>query len=213
MSQIQSSTDITGALSQTDLNAQDIQNIIDEFNKFQDQYTAGNIQQNQQSIIVFDDSTNRVLIGYQTVLQQWGLFVSKPGVDVTEATADQLVFNSEQDVFKIVSKVPISVSVVAPGAFYGQTVIPHGLDYTPSFQADQIFSNDLQALGSFTSTTNHSNPALVYGTVSTNLVLFAISELTVDATNVYLTLQMAPSVANGTYTVNGTAYLEQETFS
>lgn len=132
--QLQQTVDPTGALSQLDLNTQDISNIMDQFNTLQDNLTGGNITQNQQNIIVFDDTTNRVLIGYQTVLQQWGLFVSQPGVDVTMANADQLIFNSEQDVFKIIK----SGSAVIPACDIGNTTsvtIDHNLGFAPAFLA------------------------------------------------------------------------------
>lgn len=131
MSEIQLTTDLTGALSQTDLNTTDIQNIVDEFNKFQDQYSSGNIQQNQQNIIVFDDNTNRVLIGYQTVLQQWGLFVSQIGIDVTQATADQMLFSSSQNITGtgqvLVGSTDTFTTVTTP--------IAHGLPFTPKVTA------------------------------------------------------------------------------
>jgi len=205
-------TDLTGKMSQSDLNAQDISNIIDEINKIQDAQT-GHIQQTNLATIINDGTTNRILNGYQSVLDQWGLFVSKAGVDVTKATVDQLIFNSNQDIFKITKKVPISLSITTPGSYFGQTSIAHGLDYVPSFVTNHTFSNSLQALGSFTDTTNHSNPAFVYGTVGATLALLAICEVTVDINNIYLAMQLSPGVPNGTYSVNSTVYLEQETFS
>lgn len=129
---LEASIDPTGALSQLDLNTTDIGNIIDQFNQLQNQLNGGNITQNEQNIIVFDNTTNRVLIGYQTVLQAWGLFVSKVGIDVTAATASQLIFNSNQDTFKIVSSGSVSFAVgsLVPGASttsvvaHGQTGVP-----------------------------------------------------------------------------------------
>lgn len=119
--QLQQSIDPTGILSQLDLSQQDISNIIDQFNALQDQLNGGNITQNSQQQIVFDGTTNRVLVGYQQVLQAWGLFVSQIGIDVTQATADQLIFNSNQDVFKIIKSgiitLPQMASVVFPDEF------------------------------------------------------------------------------------------------
>jgi hypothetical protein len=135
--QLEASTDPTGALSTVDLNTQDISNLIDNFNQLQSQLQGGNITQNPQNIIVFDGTANRVLIGFQTVLQLWGLFVSLPGVDVTTATANQLLFNSNQDVFNIIDKIPSSIPQF--NTTYGGSetsggvllTVPHGQTFTP----------------------------------------------------------------------------------
>lgn len=142
---IQQTVDPTGILSQLDMHEQDISNIIDQFNQLQDQLNGGNITQNQQNIIVFDNTTNRVLIGYQQVLQQWGMFVSQPGIDVTTATAAQLIFNSQQDVFKVVQSgilVPSSdftTSDPGTGKWGSDSTtlvqVAHNLDFTPSLQS------------------------------------------------------------------------------
>lgn len=216
MTQVQSTTDITGQLSQTDLNAQDIQNIIDEFNKFQDQYTAGNIQQNQQSIIVFDDQTNRVLIGYQTVLEQWGLFVSKIGVDVTEATADQLVFNSNQNIFKIALEGGSTITVPDPFTL-GTTLtntIPHGLSIVPGVQG---YANIPAGAGGYIGQGQLTNlPTMLIGFSGTSFgEVVVYLQARVDATNLYLDVINASNHnitgVGGDYTFE--YYLLQETAS
>lgn len=196
MSEVQLTSDLTGALSQTDLNTQDIQNIVDEFNKFQDQYSSGNIQQNQQNIIVFDDNTNRVLIGYQTVLQQWGLFVSQIGVDVTQATADQLVFNSNQDIFKIVDKIPTTIPSFAIGSGQVNTVlfpVPHGQSFVPI--CDVFVSGGLLDFSTSTILTSSFIPLPVYASAGAAGYVFNSASTTAysldimyiaDDTNVYI---------------------------
>lgn len=134
---LEQSIDPTGAQSNLELQQQDISNLIDNYNQLQNQLNGGNITQNEQNLIVFDNTTNRVLIGYQTVLQTWGMFVSQPGVDVTQATASQLIFNSNQDVFKVVASGTLTIP--SPGAQTsfadGVSVasIAHGLGYVPAF--------------------------------------------------------------------------------
>ncbi len=69
--------------------------------------------------------------------QLWGLKVAKPGVDVTTATDSQLVFNSQQNVFKIVKEgtVPILISYVhdvsRPDLAYSYGTVQHSLGFTP----------------------------------------------------------------------------------
>lgn len=90
-------------------------------------------------ILVKDSSNTRVIMGrIGTGVNDYGLKVSRSGVDVTTATNDQLVFNSSQDVFKIVQTGTI---VLSQGAFtgtagtyqefFGSASQLHGLSYTP----------------------------------------------------------------------------------
>lgn len=209
---LQQTVDPTGALSELDLHDQDISNIIDQFNQLQDQLNGGNITQNQQNIIVFDNTTNRVLIGYQQVLQQWGLFVSQPGVDVTTATADQLIFNSEQDTFKIVKIIDLSLSVtISPDNTPGYSIVsePHGLTYIPAYLAYITLDPTVAADGA--STTGHIvSPAMTYGTLAGNVSIFSISTVSADATNVYFDTEMGKSYLSGTYNFSAQVYLLQE---
>lgn len=184
---------------------------MDQFNTLQDNLTGGNITQNQQNIIVFDDTTNRVLIGYQTVLQQWGLFVSQPGVDVTMANADQLIFNSEQDTFKIVKIVPVDLSFTlsASAGTFGLVQVPHNLTFTPAYDAyitiDPVFAS-LTDVG----TVNITNPFTIFGLSGTTMQPEVYGSVTVDDTNI--NFEIITRVV-GTDTLNNSAlvYLLQET--
>ncbi len=68
--------------------------------------------------------------------QLWGLKVAQPGIDVTTATDSQLIFNSQQNVFKIVKTATLSVTTtaVAVGSSGSDSVsYTHNLGYTPAF--------------------------------------------------------------------------------
>lgn len=69
-----------------------------------------------------------------------GLYVSKNGIDVTQATDSQLIFNTQQDVFKIVNKITTTIPSFAI-TFNGSNTtgstlltIPHGLSFIPLVQ-------------------------------------------------------------------------------
>jgi hypothetical protein len=62
-------------------------------------------------------------------------------------------------------------------------------------------------------TTKFANPAIVYGTVGSALSIFAVCDVEVDATNLYLSAQLSPSTSTGAYTFTATVYVLQESFS
>ncbi len=208
--------DLTGTLNGMDLLNMGVKDIIDEFNRLQDGLSGGNIRQNRQNIVVFDDTTNRVLIGYNTQLQLWGLFVSKPGIDVLTATADQLIFNSNQDTFKIVKIVPISLTYAhtSPASEYHQTSVAHGLSYVPAFLAFNTIDPGLITWwGLSPAVASRPNPSLLPGSAGGFAVFVCFAEVTVDATKVYLSVQTGGFEPTATYVFSATAYLLQETFT
>lgn len=214
MGQLQQVNDPTNALSQVGLNNQDISNLIDEFNRLNDSLTGGNIRQNSQNIIVFDNTTNRVLIGYQTVLQAWGMFVSKPGVDVTSATADQLIFNSNQNIFKIATKIPLTLtySHTNPNSEFRTTSVAHGLTYLPGFLAFNTLDPYFAGLTTGV-TASKPNPTSIVGAVAGQVISVMYMEASIDATNVYLIVQTGGGEPTASYTFSSNIYLLQETFS
>jgi len=64
-----------------------------------------------------------------------GFFVAESGVDVRNATDTQLIFNSQQNIFKIVSSGTITVVVADPLASdaTSSASVAHGLNITPAF--------------------------------------------------------------------------------
>lgn len=106
---------------------------------------SANIQSDPsgQRMVVNDNSFNRVAFGrIGTGVNDWGMKVSKPGIAVDTATNDQLIFNSSQNVFKIVSSGTLtspSLTVANPGAQYGSgtasAAVTHNLGYIPAVLA------------------------------------------------------------------------------
>lgn len=77
-----------------------------------------------------------VLLGKRTSTtpSQQGLFVSKSGIDVTQANDSQLIFNSSQDIFKIVAKGSINIPAFTTGTGginYSAISVPHNQLFTP----------------------------------------------------------------------------------
>lgn len=118
-----------------------------------------------------DNGTRRVLLG-KGADGFYGLKVSQEGADVFTADDDELIFNSNQNVFKIVQTGTLILpqyTTPNPGAGNfgsGQTIlasVSHGLGYIPAAVAFLEFSSGLRAPlpyvahgGSGASATSHS---------------------------------------------------------
>jgi len=138
----------------------------------------------------------------------YGMWVSKPGMDVTTATATDLIFNSNQDVFKIVGNIVGNFQnvTVAPssGQFAtnsGTTAIPHNLGYAPAILG---YINNANTFYSLPYQNNFGG-----GTTAA----FATYSVDVDNINVYLTLLL--TAFGGSETASGSllsakVYLLQE---
>jgi hypothetical protein len=88
-------------------------------------------------LLVNDGTTNRIVVGAQSD-GTFGMKVSQPGNDVLTAPNSNMVFNSSQDVFKIVAKGTTTIPAFAVGSAqlnYSYVQIPHGLSFTPIVQA------------------------------------------------------------------------------
>lgn len=141
------------------------------------------------NLIVPDSSFPRVLLGNQLSggVNFYGMKVSKEGYDVNTATDDQLVFNSSQNVFKIVSSGTIQETLPGSTGFISKSAA-HGLGYTPLIIAF------IPAGGSNYLTT----PFLQFD--STSGINIEQTRVEVDSTNVYLKLY-APS--SGSFYASG----------
>lgn len=108
--------------------------IVDSDNSF---ITLGVNSANKSAEMIFNDSqTNRLLIG-KNYLGDEVVWISPPGIDVTSANPNQpgqLIFNSNEDLFKIVKKgtsiIP-SFTIGTGQAHASFLTIPHGLPYAP----------------------------------------------------------------------------------
>jgi hypothetical protein len=138
--------------------------------------------QNKQ-IIANDGTTPVGLFGYNKAMNIWGLFQTKPGTDVTTNTdTSKFIFNSNQDVFKIITTGTLTVSLVGTLASGANSTVssPHGFNFLPGVFG---FLNGTGS-GVLASGAYYQTPLLVpgsYGGIWQPGVSFW---LTADATNV-----------------------------
>jgi len=96
------------------------------------------IYKNDYSTTTYYDTTNsRVALGLLPD-GTYGLQVSKPGYNVTDNNNNNLIFNSAQNVFKIVKTDTITIpsKTLPAGNLYSNIItIPHGLNFTPIIQS------------------------------------------------------------------------------
>ena len=99
---------------------------------------GGNVVLDSTGLKYSDSSNIRAFMGKNTTLGD-GFYVSKTGYDANTASASNLIFNSNQDVFKIVSK--ITTNIPSFSLSYDSTgnitsgnsllTIAHNLSFTP----------------------------------------------------------------------------------
>lgn len=143
-----------------------------------------------------DDTVPRLLMDADSMK------ISQPGYDVTTATDDQLIFNSDQNMFKIVTTNTATITKAA-NASNGTTTIAHGLSYTPIVTA---YIND----GGLYRMLPHFS--LLDDGTSSMKILRAYRAWS-DATNIYLseTTASTGSAYTNTDSVDVRYYLLQET--
>lgn len=95
--------------------------------------------------ILVNDGTNRVLMGNQPTFGE-GFFVSKSGVDVTQTTnAADFIFNSNQNVLKVVqtgtTTIPSITVTAAAGSGVSSVTIAHNLGFIPVCLAFTVDTN------------------------------------------------------------------------
>ena len=91
----------------------------------------------ERQLLAQQDGDNKAVFGFLESTNKFGLKVAKAGYDVLTATDSQLIFNSEQNVFKIVQTGTTSVTVPAG---YSDSVpytasVAHGLGVAPAILA------------------------------------------------------------------------------
>lgn len=121
----------------------------------------------ERQIIAKQDGVNKAVFGFLDSSNKFGLRVAKEGQDVLTASSDGLVFNSEQNTFKIVTTTVLTLPVdftahVGSGTeTAGPAQYVHGLGYAPAVLVYQtngtsyfpvtngsLFSVKLDTLGS-----------------------------------------------------------------
>lgn len=158
---------------------------------------ARDLQALQTTQIFKDDTgTRRVLLG-KGADGFYGLKVSKAGTDVFDGNAEDMVFNSNNNIFKIVDTGTASVAFAADGTTE-TTTIAHGLSYKPivfAFIDQNGISQILPSVGVYIA---GANAGKTYQVISWG----------VDDTNVYFYNQ---SQLQGSACPDITYYLLQET--
>lgn len=138
----------------------------------------------------------------------YGMWVSKPGIDVTTATISDLVFNSNQDTFKIIKKDTITVTTTGGTVAYAQ--VPHGLNFTPIVLG--FLNNATITFSGNTIISGGSIPLPTWGNVAFDLTTPTLDfsvwyQILSDNTNV---VAMILNSAGVTRTETFTYYLLQE---
>lgn len=164
--------------------------------------------------IIVADTVPRVVMGNQPTFGE-GFYVSKADIDATTNTdPNNWIFNSSQNVYKIVKTIPISLDVVVPSSTlsgYGSVTVEHSLTFEPAYEAR--ISID-PALSSFTSSTglNYNSPAIAFYAVSQKTQILSIAQVSVDGTFVNFEAQISGGITAGTYHFSASVDLKQQTF-
>jgi len=154
----------------------------------------------ERQIIAVQDGENKAAFGFYGDANKFGFKVAEDGVDVLTATDDQLIFNSEQNVFKIVKTGTVPSAAYSPGVA-NLITIPHGLDHAPIVVGFMAVGSGYRMLPLFTSVNNGGG-----GFQSVDGWTYIES----DATNIYISFNSAgTTAAAGTYNVK--YYALQET--
>jgi hypothetical protein len=183
-------------------------------------------------LILKDDYSSRIYYndrGIPTVLLglrpntspvQRGFYVSQDGIDVTTASDSQLIFNSGQDIFKVVTSSTTQIPSFSLGNSQlrvNSITIPHGLPFVPILQAYALITLTVSLNGStFTQITGYV--ALPWMPASFYLPDAAVNAYNiislVDATNIYFSYEYSTTSGGGGFnfpTVPIRYYLLQET--
>ncbi len=180
--------------------------------------SAGKVITKDSRIIANDGTNNIGLFGFDDA-GNMVLKIAQTGFDANSATNSQLIFNSQQDTFKIINPGGSTATVSLPiGSYHAvqtwTTTIAHGLSTTPGVSA---FVN-LSTLPSLAVSTGLSPvPGIGITATSglgTNVFLPGyIADVSVDSTNLYFTVSwLYGALALGSnYTVSFKYYILQET--
>ena len=178
--------------------------------------TDNGLKFKERQIIAKQDGFNKAAFGFYSSSNKFGLKVAKEGVDVLTAADIDLVFNSEQNVFKIVGRpITLNLTVTKTGGVsdtgYGVTTYIHGLTFTPSYTAYHVVDTTLAALLT-TPTKNNPNPA--FGFVFSgggSLQTYYACYVSIDSTKITYQVFLSSFIGAGTYSFSTNVYLLQET--
>lgn len=165
----------------------------------------------KDSKIIGNDGTNNVgLFGFDDA-GDMVVKVAQAGFDANSATDAQLIFNSQQDVFKITKKIPLTLNFTRSSSTFASYVASaaHGLTYTPNYTYDLLLDGGISAIPP---SSKFSGSYVFSANVAGVFTPFGQAYCTVDATNVYFQIDIS-SVASGAYNNSCVIYLEQESFT
>lgn len=172
---------------------------IQQFGSDQVYVDSGNNQ-----FVVADSTSPRVVMGNQATFGE-GFYVSKSGIDATTNTdPTQWIFNSNQDVFKII-KTDVITESIDLGVGGTTFTIPHNLGFVPTYDVywfNPLFGGQYHKLPHIAALTVGTPPT---ATMSINIV----SEAYVDSNNLYIS--WIQGNATGIITLTFRYYLLQET--
>ena len=140
-----------------------------------------------------------VLLGTRTFTGEQGLFVSQTGVDVTQASNEQLIFNSNVNTLQAVDSGQLTIPAVGASSSQSVTYI-HGLGYIPmvfAFYEYQTNSYVQLPYANYTSSLTvgwmaqctYVDKSIVTFTVQTS------SAQTFVSNNLYFVLLQSPSIS------------------
>ncbi len=176
--------------------------------------TNGFVKMQNQSILANDGTNNIASFGYNPALKQWGVYTTQDGTDVTTNTdLSKFTFNSNQNVYKIVKTVPVSVTITYNASkgtnAFSQTA--HGLSFTPAYDAFITIPSYLAGLVGGIAV-NGPNPYMSFAVAGSGVsiipTVFAI--VSVDATNINFYVAVAVE-GSGTDTFTASVDLLQRT--
>lgn len=162
----------------------------------------------ERQILAVQDGTNKAIMGFYGEANKFGFKVAEDGVDVLTASDDQLIFNSENNVFKIVSSNSFSVGGTSMSSgSTTTTTVPHGLGYIPVIH---IYVN-AEAVAALQGGGGLTGLPLTYVVVP-NAPMFTI-QYRIDEDNLYIDFinHLGGTVNITGYTWDFKYYLMQET--
>jgi hypothetical protein len=141
---------------------------------------------------------NRIQLGKQPD-GTYGLKVSQPGIDVLTATDDQLVFNSNNNLFKITlsGELDISVPVIPSGtdwSFAGAS-IDHDLGYSPMIIAFVTYDSP-QSVGTYTTRLFGTGIVNALSVSGSGVTIGYVSQEEISANEFYINVNW--KISNGT---------------
>lgn len=164
----------------------------------------------ERQIIARQGGANKAVFGFFGEANKFGLKVAEDGVDVLTADDDELLFNSEQNVFKVVQTNTHTVSYsFSSHSGSGFTIdnktdtIAHNLGFVPAIVVFVEYAG-----GKFPVVNNTPLAGLSGGTGFTfgggTGFAFAVTHasMSVDSTNLYLGISRWGNLGNGAYSAS-----------